>query len=124
MDIWQQIVIPLVTAAIGWAFAKLKTGRERKQSDLELINGAVSPLLESIRDLTNHGNNITEKLLQEQTKNLELMERNAALLTERIDLVKKLGKLEREVATLTKEIKKLTAEKDQGTTPEQEIKHE
>lgn len=108
----------VVTTVLGWMSAKLMTKRERKQSDLTLINNAISPLLNSIRELTEHNSSITEKLLDEQTKNLALLEEKAALMAERMDLVNKIDKLDKKVASLERLIKKLTNEKEPAESGE------
>lgn len=113
--IWQ-IVLMAATAFVGWLMGKLQTKRERKQSDIKLIENAISPLLKSIQDVTDHSTSLTDKLLKEQTKSLQLMEENNALLAERVDLVNKIEKLEKKVSSLATMVKKLSNEKDNSAT--------
>lgn len=112
MDIVYQILLFLATTAIGWFFGKLQTKREQKQTDIQIIEGAISPMLNSIKELTEHSSELVAKLLTEQEKNLKLIETNLALLTEKTNLVNKIESLEKKVATLTDMVKKLANEKD------------
>lgn len=112
MDIVYQILLFLATTAIGWFFGKLQTKREQKQTDIQIIEGAISPMLNSIKELTEHSSELVAKLLTEQEKNLKLIETNLALLTEKTNLVNKIESLEKKVATLTAMVKKLANEKD------------
>lgn len=116
MDIIYQIIIALSTAAIGWFFGKLQTKREQKQTDLQIIESAITPLLNSIRGLTEHSNELVTKLLAEQEKNLALIEQNSALLAEKTDLINKIESLEKKVATLTSMVKKLAKNEKDITT--------
>lgn len=112
MDIVYQILLFLATTAIGWFFGKLQTKREQKQTDIQIIEGAISPMLNSIKELTEHSSELVAKLLTEQEKNLKLIETNLVLLTEKTNLVNKIESLEKKVATLTAMVKKLANEKD------------
>lgn len=96
-----------------WLFAKLKTPREKKAADLELIEKAITPLLNSIRELTNHNSETTAQLIAEQAKSLKLLQENAALLQDKVNLVQKVESLERKVQKLTAMVEKLAKnEKD------------
>ena len=108
-QIWDLIKNMLMMAAGGFftgLFSKLKTRRENRAVDLELIERAISPLLKSIGDLTVHIGEITAKLVAEQEKNLRLMQENAALTEERRTLVAKIESLEKKVMNLTALVKK------------------
>jgi len=102
METTTQILSYLVTAAIGWIFSKLKTNRERKQSDLDLVNNAVAPLVKSITDLTDQNNEIVKKLVAEQDKNLRLIKEKGELLEEMEGLRKEVKALKRELETFIK----------------------
>ncbi len=112
MDIVYQILLFLATTAIGWFFGKLQTKREQKQTDIQIIEGAISPMLNSIKELTEHSSELVVKLLTEQEKNLQLIETNSALLADKANLVNKIESLEKKVATLTAMVKKLADEKN------------
>ncbi len=106
-----QIIIPVLTAATGWFFSKLKTSRENKQSDLQLINEAIAPLLKSIAELTAHIKSITAELVEEKKLNLQLMEEKAATSAEVERLNAKVASLEKKIQSLTNLIKKQHHEK-------------
>ena len=107
MDGWVlQVALPVITGACGWLFSKLQTRREQKQTDLQLINAAIKPLLESISELTDRLKATTTALMEEK-------ERNLKLTTERTELLDKIENLEREVKKLQRQISKLSKnEKD------------
>jgi len=109
---WLPYLVSVLTAIIGVFSGKYLTRREKKKTDIQLIQEAINPLLESITGLTDHNNNLIEKLLAEQLKNLELIQERAGWMIEKQELVSKIDKLERKVTTLAKEIKKLRDEKD------------
>ncbi len=109
MDYIFQILLPVVTGVVGWLGAKIKTRRENKQTDLQIINEAIAPLLKSIKELTDHNLTITGKLVDEQKKTLALMKENSALIAERGDLIGQIEKLNRRVASLEKLIRKSVA---------------
>lgn len=105
-------VITTTTVAAGtgffaWLFGKMQTRRERKKSDLQLVSEAVSPLVQSIKELTEQNNEVISKLMSEQDKVLQLMSEKAALINERGELLEKVEKLERQVNCLTKKINEL-----------------
>ena len=106
--------IALVTGLLGWLFSKLQTRREQKESDLQLINKAISPLLASIRQLTDQSQETVQRLLAEQDKVLKLMGEKAELLRERGELVDKIEKLEKQVNCLTTKINKLMKKENEA----------
>lgn len=116
MDIVYKIVIPLVTAAIAWFFSKLQTTREQKQTDLKLIGDAVTPLLNSIKNLTDHNNALIKDLLEEQKTKVQLMDDVSTLKSERNTLSEKVDSLEKTIKCLTRKIDKLANEKDTTVT--------
>ncbi len=110
--IWQIIVLVL-TSACGWFFGKLQTRREQKQSDLQIIEEAISPLLTSIKDLTEHNNRLVEQYLEEQKQRLAGQEENKNLKAERAELAEQVSKLTAKVDKLERTIKRLAKnEKD------------
>lgn len=110
--IWQ-IIQGIATAAVGWSFAKLQTRRERKKSDLQIINDAISPLLTSVQSLTEYNNKLVLLYLDEQRERLVAQEKNKALEEERDTLSKKVSQLTDKIDKLEKTIKKLAKnEKD------------
>lgn len=104
--IWQIIVLVL-TSACGWFFGKLQTKREQKQSDLQIIEEAISPLLTSIKDLTEHNNCMVEQYLEERKQRLVMQEENEALKAERAELAEQVSKLTAKVDKLERTIKRL-----------------
>jgi chromosome segregation ATPase len=118
MGEYTQYILPVVTAVVGWLGANIKSRRANKQTDLQIINEAIQPLLKSIKELTDHNRTLTGELVEEQKKTLALVEEKRALLAERGDLVDKVEKLGRQVATLTKEVKMLRAEREPGSAHE------
>ena len=110
--VWQIFVLVL-TSACGWFFGKLQTKREQKQSDLQIIEEAISPLLTSIRDLTEHNNRLVEQYLEEQKQRLAVQEENKNLKAERAELAEQVSKLTAKVEKLERTIKQLAKyEKD------------
>jgi cell division protein FtsB len=112
MDYIFQILLPVVTAVVGWLGAKVKTRRENKQTDLEIINSAIAPLLKSIKELTEHNRKLTGDLVEEQKKTLELIDEKRQWLAERGSLFDELDKLRKQVVTLTKEVKMLREDRE------------
>lgn len=102
-----QLVLPVISAALGWLFSKLQTRREQKQTDLQIINTALKPLLESITDLT-------DRLKQSTTELLEERERTLKLSNERTELLDKVNSLEKEVKRLVKLVNKLSNKDDEN----------
>ncbi len=115
MEIVYQVALPIITAATAWFFSKLKTTRECKQSDLQLINEAISPLLKSIAELTQHVKNITAELVDEKKNNLQLLEEKSALLTEIEGLNSKVASLEKQIQSLTNLVKKQRKNENKNT---------
>ena len=110
--IWQ-IVVLVLTSACGWFFGKLQTRREQKQSDLEIIEGAVSPLLASIKELTEHNNRLVEQYLDEQQRRLAVQEENKNHKAECAELAAQVSRLTAKVDKLEKTMKRLAKnEKD------------
>lgn len=106
-------LLPLAGGVAGFLTRALTTRRERKKSDLEIINSAITPLLTSIRELTEQNKALIDKLTLEQQASLDYMSRNKALLEERETLVTKIDKLTRQVEALKKLIReKLRSESD------------
>ena len=100
----KEILIPTITATIAgfltWLFNKLKTKRERKDNYIELINKALNPLLDSIKQLTEQNNELVVKLVKEQDEKTEL-------LTERYELKETILKLEKKIQVLEKQVNKI-----------------
>lgn len=110
--VWQIIVL-ISTSSCGWFFGKLQTKREQKQSDLQIIEEAVSPLLTSINDLTEHNNRLVEQYLEEQKQRLAIQEENKNLKAERAELAEQVSRLTVKVEKLERTIKRLAKnEKD------------
>ena len=98
-----QILLCFATAAIGWLFSKLKTNREKRDNDLNFVNNSVAPLVKSITDLTEQNNEIVQRLVQEQDKNLKLIKEKGELLEEIEELRKEIGDLKRKLNTFIKQ---------------------
>jgi len=109
-----QILLCFATAAIGWAFSKLKTNREKRDNDLNFVNNSVAPLVKSITDLTEQNNEIVRKLVAEQDKNLKLLKEKGELLEEIEGLRKEVNELKRKLETFIKKQNK--NEKDSNHT--------
>ena len=105
--VWQ-IVVLVLTSACGWFFGKLQTRREQKQSDLQIIEEAISPLLASIRELTEHNNRLVEQYLDEQQQRLAAQEENKSLKAECSGLAEQVSKLTAKVDKLERTISRLT----------------
>ncbi len=105
--IWQ-IIILSATSFSGWLFGKLQTRREQKKSDLQIIEGAISPLLTSIKELTEHNNTLVQQYLEEQSLRLQMQEASKMLRAERDDLASQVSRLVAKVDKLEKTIQKLT----------------
>jgi len=102
METISQIVLCFATAAIGWTFSKLKTAREKKESDLQLVNNSVTPLVESIAKLTEQNNELIGKLTTEQDKNIKLVYEKSELVGEIECLRKEVSDLKRKLETFIK----------------------
>lgn len=113
--VWQ-IVILLATNACTWFFGKLQTRREQKQTDLQIINQAVTPLLDSIKNLTEYNNRLVEQYMEEQRQRMEAQEENKSLKAERTQLAEQVSKLTAKVDKLERTIKKLTKDEDKDFT--------
>ena len=96
------LIILANTAAIVlvWFLGKIKTRREKRNSDLELIDRSILPLLDSIDKLTAQNNEVVVKLLAEQNKNLLLVQ-------EKSELLAKIDKLEKQINILNKKVNEL-----------------
>lgn len=108
VPVWQQITIPAATAAIAWFGSKMQTRRERKQSDLQIIDNAIAPLLTSIKDLTARNNEFVQMYLEEQKIRLETQSQNEQLIKDRNTLSVKVEKLTLKIEKLERTISKLT----------------
>jgi chromosome segregation ATPase len=106
-DALTTISIAAGTGFFGWLFGKWKTPRERKKTDLQLINDAVSPLIDSIRQLTERNNEMVGKLIREQEEKLHLLEEKNEWIKERGELNAIIKKLEKEMASMNKKIETL-----------------
>lgn len=106
LDVGKIFVLPILTAVLGWLGKSVKSRRENKKSDLELINNAISPLLRSISELTDHVGKVTAELVEEKAKNLELTTQRDAQRGEIEALTSKVTSLERKITALTNLIKK------------------
>lgn len=101
----QYVLVPLAGAVVGWFSRVLTTRRERKRSDFEMVNAAISPLLEAIGKLTERNDALIGKLADEQQKTLEYMQRTRDLLEERACLTAKIDRLTKQVEALKKMLK-------------------
>lgn len=103
----QTFLLPVLTGVVGWAISKWKTSREKRADDVRLVNESISPLLASITELTDTVRTMTERLMDEQRKNLALLQEKADWLAERSDLMAKIEELEKKVQRLTNLVQKL-----------------
>ncbi|MCD8177306.1 MAG: hypothetical protein LUE98_07740 [Tannerellaceae bacterium] len=60
-----QITILVLTPFCSWLFSKLHTKREKQKIDLEIIQAAIAPQLDSIQQLTAHNNQLVQMYLDE-----------------------------------------------------------
>jgi chromosome segregation ATPase len=99
-----QYISEFITLSIGgfsmWFWQKLKTKRERKRDDLQLVNESIATLLGSIQSLTEQYANLAKKFAEEQEKNL-------AYLQENINLKSEVQALRKQVDRLTQQIENL-----------------
>lgn len=106
--IWQ-IVIMTITGFLGWLFGKLQTKREQKQTDLEIIERAIAPQLESIRKLTEQNNRLVEMFLNEQSLRLAAEDVSSELKANVAELTREIAGLKRQISKLVKYEKSNTA---------------
>ena len=123
MDIVYQITILFATAGITWLFGKLKTKREKTQSDLQTVESTISPLLVSIKELNEHNKMLMSELLAERKEIREkddtislLKSERADFIAERAEFLKKINCLERKIEKLTKAFEKSTKNDTDNTT--------
>jgi chromosome segregation ATPase len=109
----QQYLGELITLLVGgfatWLWQRLKTRRERKESDLKLINEAINPLVESVRILTSHNSELAQKVVTGSEQNLRY-------LNEIISLKGKVQDLEYTIKKLTVEIEEFKKAKHNRRT--------
>ena len=117
IDAVKQIFIVGGTALVTWVVSKLMTPREKRNSDLDVINKTIQPLLESISELTTHVRAVTEELVSEKAKNLELINERSALLQEVEAMANKITSLEKKVTSLTSVMRKLQKDEKISDTP-------
>lgn len=108
IEFLKEVALPLTTGIAGWFGSRILTAREAKKTDLQIINEAITPLLNSITELTKTVEVTQTKLINEQEKSLSLIMENKALIAEKGDLMKKVEELEKKVAKLTKLVQNLT----------------
>ncbi|MCD8081876.1 MAG: hypothetical protein LUF04_16215 [Bacteroides sp.] len=106
---WWQLVILVITNACTWLFGKWQTRRERKQTDLQIIEQAIAPQLESIGKLTEQNGQLVEMFLNEQRLRLAAEGENTALKAEREELKAQISGLSRKINNLEKKIDKLAS---------------
>jgi len=104
-------LIAAFTALVGWFISKLQTKRERKKSDLQLINDSVSGLVNSLQLLSDNNSLMVTKFLHEQEKVLNLCAEKEQLLRERSDLFFKIDNLEHKINILTAELSRAIGDK-------------
>jgi hypothetical protein len=104
---WWQLLILVVTNLCTWLFGKWQTKREQKQTDLQIIEQAIAPQLESIGKLTEQNGQLVEMFLNEQKLRLAAEGENAELKAEREELKAQIATLSRKIANLEKKIDKL-----------------
>lgn len=93
-----QYIIEIITLFFGgfsmWLWQKLKTKRERKRDDLQLVNESITTLMGGINSLTEKYAGLIIKYAEEQEKSL-------AYLQENINLKGEIYLLRKEVERLT-----------------------
>lgn len=117
-EIVERFIFPLVTGLLGWFGSKFMTTREKKKTDLEIINGAIEPLLKSIAELTTTVERANSKLISEQEQKLALLQEKAEWMAERETLTSKIESLEKKVARLTKMVQNLSKENEKEHLPD------
>jgi len=96
-----------ISGFFAWLYSKLKTPRERKRSDLELINEAIQPLLNSIQKVTASNDELMRRYITSQNENIKLLDVKSDLLRDRGTLMDKVEGLEKEVIKLNTKINSL-----------------
>ncbi|NJN27155.1 MAG: hypothetical protein HC819_14845 [Cyclobacteriaceae bacterium] len=96
-----------VSGFFAWLYSKLKTKRERKQSDLELINEAIQPLLNSIQKVTSSNDELMQRYISAQNEKIKLLDEKSDLLKDRGTLMDKVEGLEKEIVKLNAKINSL-----------------
>ena len=84
------LVTSLVSLAAGYFTRLLMTRREKKHDDIQLLNEAINPLVESVRILTEQNKDLIQKLQEEQMARLQDIEDKRRLLDEKQALQKQL----------------------------------
>lgn len=89
----------LIGGGVGWFWANIKTGRQKRESDVDLVNRSIAPLLKSIAELSGHVRVVTSELVQMTNERTEL-------LKEISDLRSQIQQLEKKVAAMSKLLNK------------------
>lgn len=106
-EITALIVTSLVSLAVGFFGRLLMTRREKKHDDIQLLNEAINPLVESVRLLTEQNKDLIQKLQEEQMARLQDIEDKRQLLAEKQTLQKQLEKNNRKIEELNRKIEEL-----------------
>lgn len=101
-DPYVYVIGPAVGVVLGYIGRLLTTKRERRKSDMEIIDAAISPLVGSIKELTEQNRDLVCRLTDEQQKALEYIRRNRSLLEERDGLIARIDRLTKQVELLKK----------------------
>jgi len=103
---WWQLLVLVATNLCTWLFGKWQTKREQKQTDLQIIEQAIAPQLESIGKLTEQNGQLVEMFLNEQRLRLAAEGENSSLKAEREELKSQISALSKQIANLEKKIDK------------------
>ena len=101
------LVTSLVSLAVGYFTRLLMTRREKKHDDIQLLNEAINPLVESVRILTEQNKDLIQKLQEEQMARLQDIEDKRRLLDEKQALQKQLERNNRKIEELNRKIEEL-----------------
>lgn len=103
-DLILQIGVPIITAVTGWFSANYLTKRQKKKTDLEMVNDATQSMLSTINGTLTRIDELTQKITTLQTENLQLK-------AERVQLNMKIDTLTRKVDEMQQVISRLAKQK-------------
>lgn len=103
-DLVLHIVVPIISAVIGWFSANYMTKRQKNKDDLKMVNDATQSMLSTINGTLTRIDELTQKITTLQTENLQLK-------AERVQLNMKIDTLTRKVDEMQQVISRLAKQK-------------